>query len=67
MEINLRNNENTCYVKCDNNFYYECPFCHEEHIITSEDYSYHIFIKNIDIQEQCKNCGSTLFLQSGVI
>lgn len=66
-EISLRNKENTCYVKCGDNFYYECPFCHEEHIVTNENYSYHIFEKNIEIQEICENCGSTLFLESGVM
>lgn len=56
----------TYYTKQNNNFYYMCPFCYEEHIITDEYYSYHIFMKNIDIQEQCQNCNSTLFLESRI-
>lgn len=53
---------NIRYVNCDNDYYYECPFCKHQHKITRENYSYHIFESGQDIQEICENCGKTLFL-----
>ena len=54
---------NTISSYKDGNYYkYICPFCKHEHIITDEHATYQYFKNNVNLQDTCEQCQSTLYI-----